>query len=86
MSVNLSPIQITRDDIAAAVPGALAAAGISGKRLTLELTESAIIHDPDRVAKALKALKAYRRHASRWTISAPASPRSRRCRSCRSTS
>jgi len=59
MSVNLSPIQITRDDIAAAVPGALAAAGISGKRLTLEVTESAIIHDPDRVAKALTALKAY---------------------------
>jgi diguanylate cyclase (GGDEF)-like protein len=59
MSVNLSPIQITRDDIAAAVPGALAAAGISGKRLTLEVTESAIIHDPDRVAKALTALKMF---------------------------
>ena len=57
MSVNLSPIQISRDDVAAAVSGALAGAGISGKRLTLELTEGAIIHDPDRVAKALSALK-----------------------------
>ena len=59
MSVNLSPIQITRDDVAAAVSGALAAAGISGERLTLEVTESAIIHDPDRVAKALMALKKF---------------------------
>ena len=59
ISVNLSPIQISRDDIAAAVSGALAASGISGSRLTLELTESAIIHDPDRVAKALNALKAF---------------------------
>ena len=57
ISVNLSPIQISRDDVAAAVSGALAAAGISGDRLTLELTEGAIIHDPDRVAKALSALK-----------------------------
>ena len=60
ISVNLSPIQISRDDIAAAVSGALAAAGISGDRLTLELTEGAIIHDPDRVAKALGALKKFR--------------------------
>ena len=59
MSVNLSPVQISRDDVAAAVSGALTAAGISGKRLTLELTEGAIIHDPGRVAKALTALKMF---------------------------
>jgi diguanylate cyclase (GGDEF)-like protein len=59
ISVNLSPIQISRDDIAAAVSGALTLAGISGDRLTLELTEGAIILDPDRVAKALSALKKY---------------------------
>jgi diguanylate cyclase (GGDEF)-like protein len=59
ISVNLSPIQISRDDIAATVSGALAAAGVTGDRLTLELTESAIIHDPDRVAKALSALKKF---------------------------
>ena len=59
MSVNMSPVQISRDDVAAAVSGALAGAGISGKRLTIELTEGAIIHDPDRVAKALKALKMF---------------------------
>ncbi len=59
MSVNLSPVQISRDDVAAAVSGALSAAGISGDRLTLELTEGAIIHDPDRVAKVLNALKRF---------------------------
>ena len=59
ISVNLSPIQISRDDVAAAVSGALAGAGIGGHRLTLELTEGAIIHDPDRVAKALTALKKF---------------------------
>ena len=59
VSVNVSPIQISRDDIAAAVSSALAGAGISGERLTLELTESAIIQEPERVAKALNALKRF---------------------------
>ncbi len=59
INVNVSLIQISRDDIAGAVAGALAAAGIGGDRLTIELTESAIIHDPDRVAQALSALKRF---------------------------
>jgi diguanylate cyclase (GGDEF)-like protein len=57
ISVNLSAIQIARDDVAAAVSGALFASGIDGRRLTLELTESAIIQDPDRATKVLRALK-----------------------------
>jgi len=57
ISVNMSPIQISRDDVAAAVSSALAASGISGARLTVELTESAIIQDPQGAAKALNALK-----------------------------
>ena len=57
ISVNLSAIQISRDDVPAAVSAALASNGISGSRLTLELTESAIIRDPDRATKALKALQ-----------------------------
>jgi len=57
ISVNMSPIQISRDDVAAAVSAALGASGISGARLTVELTESAIIKDPDRAATALNALK-----------------------------
>ena len=57
ISVNLSAIQISRDDVPAAVAAALASNRISGSRLTLELTESAIIHDPDRAGKVLKALQ-----------------------------
>ena len=57
MSVNLSAIQISRDDVPRLVAGALASSGISGSRLTLELTESAIIHEPDRAASVLNALK-----------------------------
>lgn len=57
INVNLSFIQVSRDDVVAAAAGALASAGISGDRLTLELTESAIAHDPDTVAKTLAALK-----------------------------
>ena len=59
ISVNLSPIQISRDDIAAAVSRALSASGVDGGRLTLELTESAIIQDPAGAAKALNALKRF---------------------------
>jgi diguanylate cyclase (GGDEF)-like protein len=59
ISVNLSPVQISRDDVAAAVSGALSASGIDGARLTLELTEGAIIQDPERVAAALKALQRF---------------------------
>ena len=37
---------------------ALARTGLSGDRLTLELTESAIVGDPDRVTGIMEALKA----------------------------
>jgi len=58
ISVNLSAIQLARDDIPAAVTKALAAAGIAGNRFTLELTESAVIADPERVVRVLDELKA----------------------------
>jgi diguanylate cyclase (GGDEF)-like protein len=57
VGVNLSAIQIARDDVAAAVSGALNSSGIAGNRLTLELTESAIIQDPQRATRVLEALK-----------------------------
>ena len=57
ISVNMSPIQISRDDVAAALSAALGASGIAGSRVTIELTEGAIIQDPERAAKALEALK-----------------------------
>ena len=57
MSVNLSPIQLQRDSVPLAVERALANAGLSGERLCLEITESAIVSDPDRSASVLMALK-----------------------------
>lgn len=57
ISVNLSPIQMARDDVPAVVEEALRYSGISGDRLTLELTESAIIADPDKARHVLTALK-----------------------------
>jgi diguanylate cyclase (GGDEF)-like protein len=58
VAVNLSAIQLQRDDIAPVVEAALAATGLTGDRFTLELTESAIVSDPDRIAGAMHALKA----------------------------
>ena len=57
VAVNLSAIQLQRDNIAPVVEEALGAAGLAGDRVTLELTESALITDPDRIARAMHALK-----------------------------
>ncbi|WP_287978102.1 bifunctional diguanylate cyclase/phosphodiesterase [Sphingomonas sp.] len=57
MAVNLSAIQIQRDDIASVVEGSLIRHGLQGERFTLELTESAIVSDPDRTAQAMHALR-----------------------------
>ena len=57
VGVNVSAIQIARDDLAAAVADALRAHRISGTRLSLELTESAIVRDPGRAMRVLDALK-----------------------------
>jgi EAL domain-containing protein (putative c-di-GMP-specific phosphodiesterase class I) len=57
MNVNLSPIQMSRDDVPGMVQEALRHSGIDGRRLTIELTESAIIADPDKARHVLNALK-----------------------------
>lgn len=58
VAVNISAIQIARDDVAGAVSAALSDHGLAGKRLMLELTESAIIADPDRAARVMESLRA----------------------------
>jgi diguanylate cyclase (GGDEF)-like protein len=58
VGVNLSAIQVARDDIAAVVASALKSSGLTGDRLTLELTESAIVQDPARATRVFDALKA----------------------------
>jgi diguanylate cyclase (GGDEF)-like protein len=57
LAVNLSAIQLQRDDVPRLVADALGSHGLGGQSLTLELTESAIVSDPDRVAATMHALK-----------------------------
>lgn len=57
VNVNLSPIQMVRDDVPTIVEEALRYGGIDGRRLTIELTESAIVADPDKARQMLGALK-----------------------------
>ena len=57
VGVNLSAIQVARDDVPAMVAEALQSSGLSGNRLTLELTESSIIQDPARATRVFDALK-----------------------------
>lgn len=57
VAVNLSAIQLHRDQIAPMVETALAAHGVAGRRFTLELTESALVSDPARIARTMHALK-----------------------------
>jgi c-di-GMP phosphodiesterase Gmr len=57
ISVNMSAVQMQYDDVPAAVEHALGKAKISGNRLTLELTESAIVSDPEGAKRTLEALK-----------------------------
>ena len=58
ISVNMSAVQLLRDDVAEAVSEAIQGAGISGDRMTIELTESAFVSDPDGAKKILDSLKA----------------------------
>jgi len=58
VAVNLSAIQVARDDISDVVASALRSSGLAGNRLTLELTESAIVQDPARAIRVFEALKA----------------------------
>ena len=57
VGVNLSAIQVARDDIAEMVSSALRSSGLTGHRLTLELTESSIVQDPVRATRVFEALK-----------------------------
>lgn len=58
ISVNMSAVQMLRDDVTQAVSEAINAAGISGDRLMIELTESAFVDNPEGARKILESLKA----------------------------
>lgn len=57
MSVNLSAIQFQRDDMPTQVAATLGRYNLAGERLALELTESALITDPDSITRTMRALK-----------------------------
>ncbi|GGE81698.1 putative bifunctional diguanylate cyclase/phosphodiesterase [Sphingomonas prati] len=54
--VNLSAVQIQRDDVSATVEAVQAAHDVAG-RMKLELTESCIVADPERAVRVLHALQ-----------------------------
>ncbi len=57
VAVNISAVQLMRDDIPRLVRNALEDHGLHGSRIMLELTESAIIADPERATRMLRQLK-----------------------------
>ena len=58
VAVNLSARQFAQDDLAYTVAGVLDATGLDPRRLELEITEGAVIADPDRAVRTLLDLSA----------------------------
>ncbi|MBZ6378485.1 MULTISPECIES: putative bifunctional diguanylate cyclase/phosphodiesterase [Pacificimonas] len=57
VAVNVSSVQFRRDDLVATVVEALALADLPGDALKIELTESAIVSEPERVRQVFHQLK-----------------------------
>jgi diguanylate cyclase (GGDEF)-like protein len=57
IAVNLSPVQLRNDDIVEVVSSALARSGLDPRRLELEITESALLEDNERIASLLARLR-----------------------------
>ncbi len=58
IAVNVSPLQVERTDFAQAVSRLAAKAGIDAKWLRFEITESAMMKEPERLIDTLKTLRA----------------------------
>ncbi len=56
ISINVSPVQLQRQAFDQVVMDALAASGLAAKYLELEITESILLSDMERVLKMLRAL------------------------------
>ena len=57
MAVNLSPRQLADDDVVATVAAVLAETGLTPRQLTLEITESVLVQDIERVVDRLRSLR-----------------------------
>ncbi len=58
IAVNLSPVQFKSKHLVASVKKALQRSGLAPNRLELEITETAMMHDPDATLLILKEIKA----------------------------
>jgi diguanylate cyclase (GGDEF)-like protein len=58
IAVNLSPVQLRTDGIVDTVAAAIRASGLAPERLELEITESALLEDNERIAGLLARLRA----------------------------
>ena len=84
-SVNVAPASTTDPDWWSTLGALLRANPGVAERLTIEITESAAIHDVDDTRGFVSSGEGPRLHASRSTISAPATPRSATCANSAST-
>ena len=57
MSVNVSLLQLVDQDFPNIVADVLASTGVEPDRLQLEITESVLAHDPDRIVAALQEIR-----------------------------
>jgi diguanylate cyclase (GGDEF)-like protein len=58
VAVNVSALQLERDEFVEQVADALSASGMTPSALTLEITESTLMRDPQATARRLTAIKA----------------------------
>jgi diguanylate cyclase (GGDEF)-like protein/PAS domain S-box-containing protein len=58
VSFNVSPRELHRPDFAASLRARLEASGVDGSALTMELTESATLREPERIGPLLRELRA----------------------------
>ena len=58
VSVNVSPMQLRQDGFVERIAAVLGETGLPAERLTLELTESVVMHDPDAAAACFRDLRA----------------------------
>ena len=64
ISVNVSARQFSDVDMEASVAEALALSGLESKYLDIELTETAVVEDPEKIISILRSLKALGVHVS----------------------
>ncbi|WP_167373276.1 EAL domain-containing protein [Pantoea alhagi] len=58
VSVNISPVEFCRDDLAERVATVLRVTGLPAERLELEITENVTLEKPDKVLRIMQRLKA----------------------------